>query len=116
MQRGRIAAANLPVELPAVGLVHRFGEQELRAAQPHADRAINKTSLIFLLGGHDRTVSRQAPNPPGKAMPPVAHFVQHPQPHRSARRQRQGRELRRQLRAHAFPSRSYRLLNASFTP
>ena len=38
--RRRIALADLTVELPAMGLVHRFGEQELRATQAHAHRAL----------------------------------------------------------------------------
>ena len=77
-----------------MSLGHRFGEQKLRAAQPYAHRAIAKAPGILLSGGRDRTVAGQAPDPPGKAVQSIAHFIQHPQAHRSVRRQRQGREFR----------------------
>ena len=99
MQRGGIAAANLPVALPAMGLSHRFGAQELRTAHPHPHRAMNKAPLIFLLGGHARTVAGQAPDPPGQTLQPVAHLVPHPQPHRATWWPRQGGEFGRQFRA-----------------
>src|SRR5450631_108509 len=84
MNGGGIALPDLPVELLGMGLVHGFGQQELRAAQAHPHRAIDKAPLIFLLGWHDRPEVWQAPDPPGEAMQAVAHFIQHPQAHWSA--------------------------------
>ena len=59
-QRRRIPAAALPGALHAVGLVHRFGEQELRAAQAHAHGTIDKAPLILLLNldSHNRWLER----------------------------------------------------------
>jgi len=83
VHRRRIAAAHLLVKLEFMRLVHRLGQQELRARQAHAHRPIDVTPLINLLRGRHRPMSRQTPHPARESVQPIAHLVLYPQPHRT---------------------------------